>query len=164
MISEGVLMKVYCLSSAFSSACLSRNWSGELMKIYKGQGSRNAQPATQLRRALVGMGSPGTIACPSAAIQSGDRGRDTPPTCVRGGGSRDAWGWCVGSTPSERVRRDMMASQRRIDGCRTKRCKSLSSNWLIKAATPATRVTHWLTLPLPALSSPLFSMSTFPSD
>lgn len=53
MISEGVLMNVYCLSSAFSSACLSRNWGGELMKIYKGQGSRNARPATQLRRALL---------------------------------------------------------------------------------------------------------------
>lgn len=109
-------MKVYCLSSAFSSACLSRNWSGELMKIYKGQGGKPKCSACHTTSpGSGGYGHPGTIACPSAAIQSGDRGRDTPPTCARGCGSRDAWGWCVGSTPSEKStkRHDGVSAQNR---------------------------------------------------
>lgn len=162
MISEGVLMKVYCLSSAFSSACLSRNWGGELMKIYKGQGSRNAQPATQLRRALVGMGTLARLPVHQQRNRVGTEEETHLLPAPGGCGSREAWGWCVGSRPSESVRGDMMASRRRIDGCRTKRCKSLPSNWLIKAATPATGATRWLILPLRALSSPLFTMSTFP--
>lgn len=154
MISEGVLMKVYCLSSAFSSACVSRNWGGELMKIYKGQGAE----MLSLPHNFAGLWS---VWVPLHDCQSisdtewGQRKRHLPP--APGGVEAERHGggvWVAGC-------RKQYAPQRRIDGCRTKRCKSLSSNWLIKAATPATGVTRWLALPLPALSSPLFTMSTF---
>ena len=91
-------MKVYCLSSAFSSACLSRNWGGELMKIYKGQGSRNAQPATQLRRALVGMGTPARLPVHQQQYRVGTE-EETHPTTALGGVESERHGggvWVAG--------------------------------------------------------------------